>query len=46
MASARKPELFVWTDNEVKLLLRLSLNYKEIKLQERLNIFCSPNMSM
>ena len=28
MASARKPESFVWTGNEVELLLRLTLNYK------------------
>ena len=34
MARARKPESFVWTDNEVELLLRLSLNYKASKLQE------------
>ena len=27
MASTRKPESFVWTDNEVKLLLQLTLNY-------------------
>ena len=32
MASARKPESFVWTVNEVELLLRLSLDYKESKL--------------
>ena len=31
MTSARKPESFVWTDNEVELLLRLTLNYKESK---------------
>ena len=41
MASARKPESFVWTGNEVELLLRLTLNYKVSKLQERLNIFCA-----
>ena len=46
MASARKPESFVWTVNEVKLLLRLTLNYKTSKLQERLNIFCGTNTSM
>ena len=46
MASARKPESFVWTVNEVELLLRLTLNYKVIKLQERLNIFCGTNASM
>ena len=46
MASARTPELFVWTVNEVKLLLRLTLNYKASKLQERLNIFCSTNTKM
>ena len=34
MASARKPELFVWTDNEVQLLLWLTLDYKASKLQE------------
>ena len=32
MASARKPELFVWTVNEVELLLWLTLNYKASKL--------------
>ena len=26
MASARKPEVFLWTDNEVELLLRLTLD--------------------
>ena len=46
MATARKPESFVWTINEVELLLRLTLNYKASKLQERLNIFCSTNTSM
>ena len=46
MAAARKPELFVWTVNEVELLLRITLNYKASKLQERLNIFCSTNTSM
>ena len=46
MASARKPESFVWTVNEVELLLRLTLNYKANKLQERLNIFCGTNTSM
>ena len=46
MASARKPESFVWTGNEIELLLRLTLNYKACKLQERLNIFCSTNTSM
>ena len=34
MACARKPEAFVWTDNEVELLLRLTLDYKASKLQE------------
>ena len=34
MAGARKPEEFVWLDNEVELLLRLTLGYKERKLQE------------
>lgn len=34
MANARKPESFVWTDDEVELLLRLPLDYKESKLQE------------
>ena len=34
MASARKPEAFVWTVNEVELLLRLTLDYKASKLQE------------
>ena len=34
MACARKPESFVWTGNEVKLLLRLTLDYKASKLQE------------
>ena len=46
MASARKPESFVLTVNEVELLLRLTLNYKASKLQERLNIFCGTNTSM
>ena len=46
MASARKPESFVWTSNEVELLLRLALDYKASKLQERLNIFCGTNTSM
>ena len=46
MASTRKPESFVWTDNEVKLLLWLTLNYKASKLQERLNIFCGTNTSI
>ena len=45
-ASARKPESFVWTVNEVELLLRLILNYKASKLQERLNIFCGTHTSM
>ena len=44
MARARKPELFVWTGNEVELLLQLTLDYKETKLQERLNIFCGTSM--
>ena len=43
--STRKPESFVWTVNEVKLL-QLTLNCKASKLQERLNIFCSTNTSM
>ena len=34
MASTRKPEAFVWTDNEAELLLRLMLDYKASKLQE------------
>ena len=34
MGSVRKPASFVWTDNEVELLLRLTLNYKASKLQE------------
>ena len=46
IASARKPVSLVWTVNEVELLLRLTLNYKASKLQERLNIFCSKNVSM
>ena len=46
IASARKPESFVWTVNEAELLLRLTLNYKASKLQERLNIFCDTNTSM
>ena len=46
MASARKPELLVWTVYEVELLLRLTLNYKASKLQERLDIFCGTNTSM
>ena len=46
MATARKPELFVWTVNEVELLLRFTLNYSASKLQERLNIFCGSNRSM
>ena len=33
MAHARKPEMFVWTDNEAKLLLRLTLNYKASKFR-------------
>ena len=41
MPSARKPESFVWTGNEVELLLRLTLDYKASKLQESLNIFCT-----
>ena len=45
-ASARKPESFVWTVNEVELLLRHTLNYRTCKLQERLNIFCDMNTSM
>ena len=35
VASSRKPESFVWTVNEIKLLLRLTLNCKSGKLQER-----------
>ena len=46
MAIARKPESFAWTVNEVELLLRLTLNYKASKFQERLNIFCGTNTSM
>ena len=46
VSSERKPESFVWTVIEVELLLGLSLNYKESKLQERLNIFCGTNTSM
>ena len=34
MASARKPEAFVWTVNEVELLLQLTLDCKASKLQE------------
>ena len=33
MARARKPESFVWIDNEVELL-RLTLDYKASKLHE------------
>ena len=36
MARTRKPESFVWTDNEVVLLLPLSLNYKASKLSQLL----------
>ena len=43
MASASKPESLAWTVNEVELLLRLTLNYKESELQEGLNISCSTN---
>ena len=43
MASSRKPESFVWTDNEVELLLRLTLDYKA---SSNLNIFCSMNTIM
>ena len=39
MASAVRTESFVWTINEVELLLRLTLDYKESKLQERLDIW-------
>ena len=46
MARARKPESFVWIVNEAELLLRLTIDYKESKMQERLNIFCSTNTSM
>ena len=42
MASARKPESFVWTGNEVELLLRLTLDYKASKLQETRTHACSP----
>ena len=35
VAGARKPESFVWAVNDVELLLRLTLNYKACKLQER-----------
>ena len=45
MASARKPESFVLTVNQVELLLRLTLDYKASKLQERLNVFCDTNTS-
>ena len=45
MASARKPESFMWTVNEVELLLGLTLNYKASKLQERFNIFCGTTTS-
>ena len=46
IASTRKPESFVWTSNDVELLLRLTLNDKASKFQERLNIFCGTNTSM
>ena len=46
MATAGKPESFVWIVDEVELLLQLTLNYKESKLQDRLNIFCGTNTSM
>ena len=46
MATVRKPESFVWTGNEVELLLRLTLNYKASKLQERLNVFCGTNTNI
>ena len=44
MATARKPESLVWTDNDVELLLWLTLNYKVSKLQERWTQACSPPM--
>ena len=34
MTSARNPEAIVWTDNEVELLLRVTLDYKVSKFQE------------
>ena len=37
MARAREPESFLWTHDEVELLPRLTLDYNESKLQERLN---------
>ena len=46
MASGRKLESFVWTSNEVELLLGLTLNYKVRKLKESLNIFCGTNRKM
>ena len=46
IASSKKPESFVWTGNEVELLLRLTLNIKVSMLQERLNIFYGTNTSM
>ena len=39
MACTMRTESFVWTVNEVELLLWLTLNYNASKLQERLNIF-------
>ena len=36
----------MWTVNEAELLLRLTLNYKESELQERLDILCGTNTSM
>ena len=38
MATARKPESLVWIVNEVELLLRLTIDYEESTLQERLNL--------
>ena len=40
MASARTPESFVWSDNEVELLLRHAFDYKVSKKQE--TQACSP----
>ncbi|XP_076144085.1 uncharacterized protein LOC143126047 [Alosa pseudoharengus] len=37
MAGVKKSESFVWTDSEVKRLLRLTLNYKASKLQENID---------
>ena len=38
MASARKPQSFVSSGNEVEILLRLTLNYEACKLQESISI--------